>query len=146
MASVEIIIGTVYGSAVLVAESLADALERAGHQVRLHEDAVLAELDKSRFWLVVTSTTGQGDVPPNLLPLFEEMRNSCPPVPELNYALVALGDSSYDNFCGAGRQFDELLQELQAKAVVDRLEVDACETLEPEEPALEWLKGWLDKL
>lgn len=146
MASVEIIIGTVYGSAVLVAESLADALEQAGHQARLHEDATLAELDASKLWLVVTSTTGQGDVPPNLLPLFEEMRESCPPMPALRYALVALGDSSYDNFCGAGRQFDELLQELQAQAVTDRLEVDACETLEPEEPALEWLKGWMAKL
>lgn len=146
MASVEIIIGTVYGSAVMVAESLAEALEQAGHQASLHEDATLAELDKSRFWLVVTSTTGQGDVPPNLLPLFEEIRETCPPVPELHYGLVALGDSSYDNFCGAGRQFDELLQELQAKAIADRLEVDACETLEPEEPALEWLKGWLARL
>ncbi len=146
MAAVDIIIGSVYGSAVLVAETLEQALIDAGHQVQLHEDAVLADLDTGHFWLFVTSTTGQGDLPPNLLPLFEEMRESCPPVPQLRYALVALGDSSYDNFCGAGRQVDELLQELQAQAVVDRLQVDATETLEPEEPALVWLKGWMAQI
>ncbi len=146
MAAVEIIIGTVYGSAVLVAETLEQALTEAGHQVRLHEDAVLADLDQSHFWLFVTSTTGQGDIPPNLVPLFEEMRECCPPMPQLRYALVALGDSSYDNFCGAGRQVDELLQELQAQAVTPRLQVDATETLEPEEPALAWLKGWMAQI
>ncbi|MBM7455830.1 flavodoxin [Oceanisphaera litoralis] len=146
MAAVDIIIGSVYGSAVLVAETLEQALIDAGHQVQLHEDAVLADLDSGHFWLFVTSTTGQGDLPPNLVPLFQEMRESCPPMPQLRYALVALGDSSYDNFCGAGRQFDELLQELQAQAVVKRLQVDATETLEPEEPALVWLKGWMAKI
>ncbi len=146
MAAVEIIIGTVYGSAVLVAETLEQALTEAGHQVRLHEDAVLADLDQSHFWLFVTSTTGQGDIPPNLVPLFEEMRECCPSMPQLRYALVALGDSSYDNFCGAGRQVDELLQELQAQAVTPRLQVDATETLEPEEPALAWLKGWMAQI
>ncbi|OXS14105.1 flavodoxin [Zobellella denitrificans] len=146
MAAVEIIIGSVYGSAVLVAETLEQALRDAGHSVRLHEDAVLSELDKERLWLVVTSTTGQGDLPPNLVPLFEEIRERCPPMPALRYAVVALGDSSYENFCGGGRQFDELLQELQAQALAPRLEVDASETLEPEAPALEWLKGWMGKI
>lgn len=146
MAAVDIIIGSVYGSAVLVAETLEQALTEAGHRVQLHEDAVLADLNTEHFWLVVTSTTGQGDLPPNLLPLFEEMRECCPPMPQLRYALVALGDSSYDNFCGGGRQFDELLQELQAQAVVKRLQVDATETLDPEEPALAWLKGWMTQI
>lgn len=143
MAAIEIVIGTVYGSAAAVAETLEQALTSAGHQVRLHEDAVLDDLDPTHFWLVVTSTTGQGDLPPNLAPLYEEMRDRCPPVPGLRYALVALGDSSYEQFCGAGRRFDELLQELQARPLVPRLEVDAGETLEPEEPALVWLKGWM---
>lgn len=143
MAAVEIIIGTVYGSAVLVAETLEQALTAAGHRVQLHEDASLAELDSGRFWLIVTSTTGQGDLPPNLIPLFEELRENSPPLPGLRYALIALGDSSYDNFCGAGRQFDQLLQELQARAITERLEVDATETLEPEVPALAWLQGWM---
>ncbi|MDP5290784.1 flavodoxin [Oceanimonas sp. CHS3-5] len=146
MATVDIIIGTVYGSAVLVAETLEEALVKAGHSVTLHEDAELDELDQSHFWLFVTSTTGQGDIPPNLVSLVEALRETCPPIPEVRYALVALGDSSYDDFCGAGRQLDEQLQELQAQSVTARLQVDATETLEPEVPALEWLKGWIEKI
>ncbi|NHI00306.1 flavodoxin [Oceanimonas sp. MB9] len=146
MATVDIIIGTVYGSAVLVAETLEEELVKAGHGVTLHEDAELADLDPSHFWLFVTSTTGQGDIPPNLVPLFETLREACPPIPAVRYALVALGDSSYEDFCGAGKKLDEQLQELQAQAVTDRLLVDATETLEPEVPALDWLKGWMDRI
>ncbi|MFD1007757.1 MULTISPECIES: flavodoxin [Oceanisphaera] len=146
MAAVDIIVGSVYGSAFSVAETLEEALIGAGHQVTLHEEAELSDLDASHFWLWVTSTTGQGELPPNLLPLFEEMRESCPPMPQLRYAQVTLGDSSYDHFCGAGVQLAALLQELQAQAVTDELQVDASETLDPEEPALAWLKGWMDKI
>ena len=146
MAAVDIIVGSVYGSAFLVAEALEEALVGAGHQVTLHEDAQLSDLDASHFWLWVTSTTGQGELPPNLLPLFEEMRESCPPMPQLRYALVTLGDSSYDHFCGAGVQVEALLQELQAQSVTESLQVDAGETLEPEEPALVWLSSWISKI
>ena len=58
------------------------------------------------------------------------------------FAVAALGDSSYgESFCGAGRQFNELLLELQGKAVADMLEVDALETLEPETMVIEWVNG-----
>ncbi|MBO1520604.1 flavodoxin [Oceanisphaera pacifica] len=146
MAAVDIIVGTVYGSAFLVAETLEEALVSAGHQVELHEEAELADLDTSHFWLWVTSTTGQGELPPNLLPLFEELRETCPPMPELRYAQVTLGDSSYDHYCGAGALLKAQLDELQAVAVTDELQVDASETMDPEEPALAWLTGWMDKI
>ncbi|GGB38892.1 flavodoxin [Oceanisphaera marina] len=146
MAAVDIIVGSVYGSAFSVAETLEEALVGAGHEVTLHEEAELSDLDTGHFWLWVTSTTGQGELPPNLLPLFEEMRERCPPMPQLRYALATLGDSSYEDFCGAGVQVDALLQELQAQAVTDGLEVDASETLDPEEPALIWLSSWIEKI
>lgn len=146
MATVDIIVGSVYGSAFSVAETLEEALVGAGHEVMLHEEAELSDLDADHFWLWVTSTTGQGELPPNLVPLFEEMRESCPPMPQLRYALVTLGDSSYEDFCGAGVQVDALLQELQAQAVTEGLQVDASETLDPEEPALMWLSSWIAKI
>lgn len=146
MATVDIIIGTVYGSAVLVAETLEEELIKAGHSVSLHENAELAGLDHSHFWLFVTSTTGQGELPPDLVPFYQELRETCPPIPDVRYALVALGDSSYEHFCGAGELLNEQLQELQAQAVTEHLKVDASETLEPEVPALQWLKGWMEKI
>ena len=146
MTAVDIIVGSVYGSAMSVAETLEKALIDAGHDVELHEEAELADLNPERFWLVVTSTTGQGELPPDLLPLYEEIRSNSPPMPQLRYAVAALGDSTYDHFCGAGRQFNDLLQELQAQSVTDMITIDASETLDPEEPALKWLTGFMIKV
>lgn len=146
MAAIEVIVGSVYGAAILVAESLEEALVAAGHTINFHEEVTLSELDASHPWLIVTSTTGQGELPPDLLPLFMEIQDRCPPIPQLRYGLVALGDSSYDNFCGAGVQFNALLQELEAQPLAEMLKIDAGETLEPEEPALAWLSSWIEKL
>lgn len=146
MTAIDIIVGSVYGSAMSVAESLEEALIGAGHEVVLHEEAALADLNPAHFWLVVTSTTGQGELPADILPLFEEIRANSPPMPQLRYALAALGDSSYEHFCGGGRQFSDLLQELQAQAVTEMLTVDAGETLDPEIPALAWLASFISKI
>jgi len=64
MAQIDIVVGTVYGAAMLVAETLAARLEQAGHGCRVFEEAELEDLDASRFLLVITATTGQGDIPP----------------------------------------------------------------------------------
>lgn len=54
--------------------------------------------------------------------------------------MIGLGDSSYgDTFCAAGRQWFELLTELQGNPKADMLEIDAGETLQAEDVALPWL-------
>ena len=61
--------------------------------------------------------------------------------------LIAMGDSSYEHFCGAGRTLDALLQELVAEPLVVRLEIDATVEDEPTEvAALAWLKTWENRL
>ena len=146
MTAIDIIVGSVYGSAMSVAETLEEALIGAGHTVELHEEAALADLDPSRFWLVVTSTTGQGELPADILPLYSELRDNSGPLPQVRFAIAALGDSSYDHFCGGGCQFNNLLQELQAQAVTEMLTLDASKTMDPEEPALQWLQGFMAKI
>lgn len=146
MAQIDIVVGTVYGAAMLVAETLAAQLEQAGHGCRVFEDAELADLDASRFLLVITATTGQGDIPPNLQPLATALADRAPYMKGWRYALVAMGDSSYEHFCGAGRHLDALLQELGASPLLSRLEIDATVDDEPEKVALAWLNGWLNKL
>ncbi|MBU3825630.1 MAG: flavodoxin [Candidatus Oceanisphaera merdipullorum] len=146
MATVDIIVGTVYGSAMSAAESLEEALMAAGHEVVLHEEAALADLNPEHFWLVVTSTTGQGELPADILPLFSELRDNSGPLPQLRYAIAALGDSSYEHYCGGGQLFNDLLQELQATAVTEMLTIDATETLDPEVPAVTWLKSFISKI
>jgi sulfite reductase alpha subunit-like flavoprotein len=75
-------------------------------------------------------------------PWFNELKSSAPYLPLLQYSLIGLGDSSYDTFCGAIKQFDELLTELGAKPLTERLEIDACETMEPEIEAKTWIATW----
>ncbi|WP_213977800.1 flavodoxin, partial [Serratia marcescens] len=88
------------------------------------------------------STTGQGDLPDSIAPLFHAIRDQVGYQPELRYGLIALGDSSYDNFCGAGRAFDALLQEQGATRVGEVLEIDAMEQPEPEVAACPWVEQW----
>ncbi|QIZ78886.1 flavodoxin [Ferrimonas lipolytica] len=149
MLKIYFLVGSVYGGAEDVAEQLQPEIEKAGYAfeyLEQWEEATFSKLNGSNL-LVVTSTTGSGDLPDNIAPLFQQLKDRFPLLPDSRYGVIALGDSSYgDTFCGAGRQFDELLQELGAQRVGELLQIDACETMEPEIPALKWLALWLTNL
>ena len=65
MAEIGIFVGTVYGNALLVAEEAETVLKKQGHQVKLFEEGTLEawQYYRHHFALVITSTTGQGDLP-----------------------------------------------------------------------------------
>ncbi|MEJ4045383.1 flavodoxin [Erwinia sp. SLM-02] len=144
MAEVGIFVGTVYGNALLVAEEAEPLLVEAGHQVKVFEDPTLEDWKRyeGKVALVITSTTGQGDLPDSIAPLFHAIKDSLGYQPGLRYGVIALGDSSYDDFCGAGKKFAELLQEQSAVRVGDVLMVDAGENPEPEEVTSPWVEQW----
>ncbi|QXX95722.1 flavodoxin [Serratia marcescens] len=144
MAQVGIFVGTVYGNSLLVAEEAQNILSEQGHEVKLFEEGTLEawQFYRQHYALVITSTTGQGDLPDSIAPLFHAIRDRVGYQPELRYGLIALGDSSYDNFCGAGRAFDALLQEQGATRVSEVLEIDAMEQPEPEVAACPWVEQW----
>ncbi|CAI0839089.1 MULTISPECIES: flavodoxin [Serratia] len=144
MAQVGIFVGTVYGNALLVAEEAETILSEQGHEVKLFEEGTLEawQFYRQHYALVITSTTGQGDLPDSIAPLFHAIRDQVGYQPELRYGLIALGDSSYDNFCGAGRAFDALLQEQGATRVGEVLEIDAMEQPEPEVVSCPWVEKW----
>ncbi|KKZ16028.1 MULTISPECIES: flavodoxin [Serratia] len=144
MAQVGIFVGTVYGNSLLVAEEAQNILSEQGHEVKLFEEGTLEawQFYRQHYALVITSTTGQGDLPDSIAPLFHAIRDQVGYQPELRYGLIALGDSSYDHFCGAGRTFDALLQEQGATRVGEVLEIDAMEQPEPEVVACPWVEQW----
>ena len=148
MRKVNLIFGTVYGNAQFVAETLRDSIQQKGKQVKLFQSDELAAFvpPQNEVLLIVCSTTGQGDVPDDILPWFEMLKSQAPYLPYLKYGVIALGDSSYDTFCRAGIQFDELLTELGAHRVGRLLKIDACETMEPELAAKAWLQIWNEQL
>ncbi|GFD88178.1 flavodoxin [Tenacibaculum sp. KUL152] len=147
MATLTIIAGTVYGNAQHVAEQVEENLAQQGIDCVLESDPSVTDFTDADALLVITSTTGQGDVPPNLEFVFSDLKDESPMLTGKPFAVAALGDSSYgESFCGAGKQFQSLLNELQATAVADLLEVDAMETLEPEKDVVEWVNSIKDKL
>lgn len=148
MAQIGIFVGTVYGNALLVAEEAEPLLADAGHQVKIFEDPTLDDWQRyaDGVALVITSTTAQGDLPDSIAPLFHAIKDKMGHQPTLRYGVIALGDSNYDDFCGAGKKFDALLQEHTATRIGDVLLIDANEHPEPEEVSSPWVENWLKLL
>ncbi|WP_432699889.1 flavodoxin [Kluyvera cryocrescens] len=142
MAEVGIFVGTMYGNSLLVAEEAETILTGLGHQAKVFEDPMVADWESyiGKYVLVVTSTTGQGDLPDSIVPLFNDLQDMYQP--HLRYGIIALGDSTYANFCGGGKRFDALLQEQSAQRVGEMLMIDASEDPEPESVSNPWVEQW----
>ena len=148
MANIVCIVGSVYGNSTSVAEECAELLRSSGHEAEVLQMATLADVKAypDSVWLICTSTTGEGELPDNIYPFYSELKECFPSLSQQRYGLIALGDSSYERFADAGKQLDELLQEMQAQRVGEPLFIDACETADPEGVALTWLRDWMPRL
>ncbi len=148
MAEVGIFVGTMYGNSLLVAEEAEAILKKNGHKATVFEDPELSDWQKfsGKYVLIVTSTTGQGDLPDSIVPLFQAIKDKVGYQPDLHYGLIALGDSNYEHFCGGGKQFDTLLQEQGAQRVGTVLAIDANDHPEPESVANPWVEQWVTLL
>ncbi|MAO11898.1 MULTISPECIES: flavodoxin [Marinobacter] len=146
MAAIRVLVGSVYGGALLTARKIREELETDGHQVVVLENPQLDDItNNDDALLVCTSTTGQGEIPANLLPFYLALREQLPQQPGRPFGIIVLGDSSYgDTFCGAGDLIEEAFYETGARKVGDSLRVDALETMEPESEAVPWAKNWVN--
>lgn len=146
MAAIRVLVGSVYGGALLTARKIREELETDGHQVVVLENPQLDDItNNDDALLVCTSTTGQGEIPANLLPFYLALREQLPQQPGRPFGVIVLGDSSYgDTFCGAGDLIEEAFYETGARKVGDSLRVDALETMEPESEAVPWAKNWVN--
>lgn len=75
--------------------------------------------------VIFVSTHGEGDAPDDAIELHEFLGSKkAPKLPNLNYAVVGLGDTSYEFFCQTGKDFDQRLSTVGATALVERLDCD----------------------
>ncbi|WP_416395956.1 flavodoxin domain-containing protein [Allohahella sp. A8] len=143
MKSIQIVAGSVYGAALDVAAALKRLLTEAGFDCTLHERSALNVVRvPESLLLVVSSTTGSGDVPDSLQPLLAGLINEPPMLVGYPFAVVALGDSSYgDTYCGGGRQLQAALLDIAATEIAPMLTIDAMMTSEPVDEAQQWLQS-----
>lgn len=85
--------------------------------------AQLATLERL---LLVVSTYGDGEAPDNGA-RFERALQNLPALPQLRFAILALGDSGYPQFCAFGQRLQQRLQALKAQPLFDLLSVDCLD-------------------
>lgn len=134
---VTILYGTQTGNCQELAETFSQQLEEQQYDIQLlaMNDFKPRDIKKIKNLLVIVSTHGEGDPPDIAIPLHEFLHGKrAPEVSDLKYAVLALGDSSYDEFCQTGKDFDACLEKMGGTRIADRVDCD----LDFDEPAGEW--------
>ncbi len=106
-------------------------------------DATPADIAQARHLLVIASTWGEGTPPERAAGFYGAlMAEDAPRFEGVRFAVLALGDSAYVNFCETGKRIDARLAELGGERVAERVDCD----LDYEAPAAEWIGKALDRL
>jgi len=133
-----------YGSRTGNGEGLAKKAKKLAEELHISAtlksmaDYKVRDLQSEKNLLIIVSTHGEG-VPPFAARELHEFIYSkrAPKLDSINYAVLALGDSSYFQFCKTGKDFDEQLEKLGAKRIVPRI---ACD-VDFEAAAGKWLQS-----
>lgn len=147
--SLTILVGTMTGTAEMVAQEVESVLKGAGRSATI---LAMDGLDAAVFadaglFLICTSTYGQGDIPDNAQHFFASLEQERPDLSRILYGVIALGDLTYrDTYCEGGIRFDALLTELGARRVGEILKHDASSGTLPEEVAAEWIVSWIESV
>ncbi|MDN6019304.1 MAG: NADPH-dependent assimilatory sulfite reductase flavoprotein subunit, partial [Enterobacterales bacterium] len=126
-ASITVISASQTGNARRVAEQLRDDLTAAGLGVTLVNagDYKFKQIAQEKLLLVVASTQGEGEPPEEAVALHKYLfSKKAPQLAGTAFAVFGLGDTSYENFCQTGKDFDARLAELGGERLFDRADAD----------------------
>ncbi|MCD1126600.1 NADPH-dependent assimilatory sulfite reductase flavoprotein subunit [Jinshanibacter sp. LJY008] len=115
------------GNARRLATQLRDDLSHAGLSATLVNagDYKFKQIDQERQLIVVASTQGEGDAPEEAIALYKYLfSKKAPALNQTQFAVFGLGDTSYENFCQTGKDFDHRLEALGAKRLLARVDAD----------------------
>ena len=101
------------------------------------------DLKKVENLAIIVSTDGLGEPPVQAEDLYKFLHGKkAPNLSHINYSVLALGDSSYADFCQTGKDFDAVLEKLGATRILERQDCD----VDYDEPAEAWQKAFLSSL
>lgn len=135
---VTVLYGSQTGNGHGLSKKLSKKLEEVGLQVTMSSmsDFKPNNLKKLQNLLIIVSTHGEGEPPDNAIPFYEFLHGKrAPQVENLQYSVLALGDTSYEFFCQTGKDFDKRLEELGGKRLTPRVDCD----VDFDESAAEWM-------
>lgn len=143
--TLSILYGTETGNAAELARTLAAAAGDQGLACNLHDmaDYKLRQLGQEQDVLIIVSTYGEGDPPQPAIGFFEFVEGrKAPKLEGVRYAVLALGDSTYEYYCQAGKRLDQRFEELGAERLARRVDCD----VDYEEPAEAWIASVVERL
>ncbi|MFT4941573.1 MAG: sulfite reductase (NADPH) flavoprotein alpha-component, partial [Paraglaciecola sp.] len=122
-----ILYGSQTGNARTVAKEYKQKVEAAGIKTKLVNmaDFKAKQLKNETHLVIIVSTHGEGDAPDDAVELHEFLvSKKVPKLDHLNYAVLGLGDSSYEFFCQTAKDFDRRLAAAGAKPITERVDCD----------------------
>ena len=146
MADITLISGSTLGSAEYVAEHLAEKLDDAGFSSEILHGPMLEEVPTDGIWLIISSTHGAGDIPDNLQPLYDALREQKPNLSQVHFGAIGIGSREYDTFCGAIEKVEAVITSCGAKQLGETLKINILDHDIPEDPAEIWLAEWKNLL
>jgi sulfite reductase (NADPH) flavoprotein alpha-component len=140
-----ILYGTETGNSRDLGKALAAAAAERGLSPQLVDmaDYKPRALKDEQDLLVIVSTYGEGDPPQPSVGFFEFLEGArAPKLEGVRFSVLALGDSTYEKYCEAGKRIDSRLEELGATRISARVDCD----IDYEEPALAWTGTVVEQL
>lgn len=138
--TVTIISASQTGNARRLSEQLRERL--VGEKINVHlvnaGDYKFKQINQEKVLVIVASTQGEGEPAEEAVALYKYLfSKKAPDLSQTQYAVFALGDSSYEKFCQAGKDFDSQLALLGAKSLFERIDAD----VEYQSIAHEWVEN-----
>ncbi|GJE43123.1 diflavin oxidoreductase [Methylobacterium soli] len=133
------------GNSEKLAGDVAKRARKSGFKPKVVDfaDLDLSTLGKDKRLVVIAATWGEGEPPARAVRSYNAlMADGAPRLDGVEFGVLALGDTSYAEFCAIGKAIDARLEALGGKRAYDRADLD----LDFDKPAADWIKGALEAL